>query len=130
MDAVLRIDLEALSSPIFNPLINACRAVAVGGPREDIQFTRLLQRQVCHFQVNWLVFLMIGVGQKDGRLFIETHNTIRFWILNLRALISRQQAGGVGFAMFLCAKGRPTAKQCGAPHINTAEAKADDRTKL
>ena len=96
MNTVLGVDLEALAAAIFrfNHFVHTGRAVALG--RFVVLGQVFLQRnvRVGQLQVNRLVFLVVGVGDKHRRQAIKGQLVVRLRIGDHLAL-SRRLHGGV-----------------------------------
>ena len=65
MDAILGIDHESWTGGFLHPLVDAGRAIAAGRAGINIMLGRLLQVHVGDLEMNRLVFLVIGIRQKD-----------------------------------------------------------------
>ena len=65
VNTVLRVDLKALLAAFLNHLINPRRAVALGGFVELREIARDRNAWVRKYQVDRLVFLVIGIRNED-----------------------------------------------------------------
>ena len=93
MDAVLRIDLILRGAVgVFQPFINARRAIARGRSGEDLQLADFLQLEVAHLQVNRLVLGMVGKRLRHRAQPVEADHIVRLGIGNRLV-----QVGPTGF---------------------------------
>ena len=141
MDAVLRVDDEACLrcavlvfaalvararttghriAVLIDPLVDASRAIARRGSREDAEFRLLLQFHVPHLQVDRLFLLMVGVGQEHRGQPVEGQHTIRLRIVYRLMLGCRLGRRVVRLAVLHRAEGRKADERV-QPHVQTAK---------
>ena len=84
-----------------------------------------LQRRVLDLQVDRLIFLVIGVGQEHRGQPVEGQHAVRLRIVDLAGAGGRFERLRVGLAVLERAEQRE-AEQRVRPHVETAEADADD----
>ncbi len=100
MDAVLGVDLQAwLTGFEADDLVDTCRAITLGrlGIFGEIDVDRDVR--VLQFQVNRLVFFVIGRGNEHRGQFIEGQDAVIFRIDDRLALGGRFDRMGVGLAV-------------------------------
>ena len=97
MDAVLRVDLQPVAAlAILDGLIDAGRAVSALRAGVFHKIFRQPLARVAQFQMRWLVFLVIGVGEEDRGIAVKAEDAIGLGVVDFWRLGRSLQAGMVG----------------------------------
>src|SRR5690606_13696520 len=124
VNAVLRVDHEAGSRWLFEPLVNTCRTVAGGRSGEDVVLRSHLQGSVGNVQMRRLVLLVIDVGEEHRRQPIEGHLSIGLWIVQPPVSSSRLERQVIRLAVAERSERGPAAEETCHPHVDAAQSEA------
>ncbi len=91
VNAILGINLESLDRTLINDLVDAGGTVTLGRLSPARQIYRQGNLAVSQLQMRRLVFLVIGVGQKNRTVFIKGEYAVRSRVLDRHRRVGRHK---------------------------------------